>query len=93
MIFLASLPQGGHSPNYNGLAKSTLKNLATLQEEYYVQHETYATDLDDLVKIAPLDENVEIKILRADKEGWAATGSHVKSDEVFTYISGSGIKP
>lgn len=94
MIILLGLPSG-HPPNYNGMARSALKNLATIQEEYYIQNDAYALDLEQLSTIMPLgdvlDKNVEITILRADKENWAATASHKKSKEVFTYTSEQGI--
>lgn len=90
MIFMLGTP-GGHPPPYNAIAKSALKNLATLQEVYYVENETYTKDLNELSKTMSIDENIKITILSADKERWAATASHVKSKDVFTYTSEQGL--
>jgi prepilin-type N-terminal cleavage/methylation domain-containing protein len=75
-------------------AKSTLKNLATAQEDYYVQNETYAHALTGAGSVEDSgyesDPNVLVTMQAADADSWSAIASHNNSTNTFTYSSGEG---
>lgn len=70
-------------------AQSALKNLATAQEDYYVQNETYAQALGSLSTYTP-DTNVSLNLTSGDATSWAATASHKSSTNTFTWRSANG---
>ena len=73
-------------------AASALKNLANVQEDYFVQHDTYSADLSVLVGEYGNfhDENVTIVILAADSDSWSATATFLPSGRTYTYTSSEG---
>lgn len=54
--------------------KSDLKNLASLQEEFYYDNESYSTDLNAL-GFSPTN-GVTLTVAQADGGGWSATATH-----------------
>ena len=74
-------------------AKSTLKNLATAQEDYYVQHEIYSGVLANLEASSgfKVDPNVTVSAPGGTlTESWSATAFHTSSTNTFTYSSSEG---
>jgi prepilin-type N-terminal cleavage/methylation domain-containing protein len=72
-------------------AKSTLKNMATAQEDYYVQYETYTNVPGNLASSGYTpDPNVTVTPQAADADSWSAIASHNNSTNTFTYSSGQG---
>lgn len=61
--------------SYIAAVTSDLKNLATLQEIYQSNNQTYAADTTDL-KDYHGSEGVVLTITEATLTGWAATGYH-----------------
>ena len=70
-------------------AKSALKNLATAQEDYYAQNDTYATGLAQITGFTP-ETTLTVTILHADNDNWSGTASHHSSTNDFSYDSGAG---
>ena len=70
-------------------AKSALKNMATAQENYYVQENTY-TNQRALLTGWTVEPVVTVTILAADATSWSATAQHTSSTDVFTYASARG---
>jgi type IV pilus assembly protein PilA len=54
--------------------RSDLKNLASMQEEYYYDNETYSVDLN-LLRFGATN-GVVVVVAQADGGGWAATATH-----------------
>ena len=76
-------PPGG----YNAAARADLRNAATAQEAYWVDHEAYTGSIEKL--IGPeygLDpyEGVTIRIISADKNHYQMEAFHEKGD--FRYV-------
>jgi prepilin-type N-terminal cleavage/methylation domain-containing protein len=59
---------------YAGTLKSDLKNLASMQEDYFYYNESYANSTS-LLSFAGTD-GVTITIMEADGRGWSATSTH-----------------
>lgn len=57
--------------------KSDLRSLATAQEAYFYEHNTYATDRDDLN--LDTSQGVVLTIVSATAAGWGATVTHPQS--------------
>jgi prepilin-type N-terminal cleavage/methylation domain-containing protein len=72
-------------------AKSTLKNMATAQEDYYVQFETYTNAPANLaVSGYEADANVTVTPQAAGAQSWSAIANHINSTNTFTYSSSEG---
>jgi type IV pilus assembly protein PilA len=66
--------KGTKGKSYTAAMKSDLRNLATAQESYFYDHNTYASDLSALpVSNTP---NVNLTIVEGSLNGWAATATH-----------------
>ncbi|MCA0375839.1 MAG: prepilin-type N-terminal cleavage/methylation domain-containing protein [Gemmatimonadetes bacterium] len=59
---------------YASSIKSDIKNLASMQESYFYDNETYSTTLAGL-NVTPTN-GVTITIVEADGRGWSATATH-----------------
>ena len=59
---------------YAGALKSDLKNVASMQEDYFYYNETYASSVGALSFTST--EGVTITIAEADGRGWSATSTH-----------------
>jgi len=70
-------------------AKSALKNLATAQENYYAENNTYTATRGNLTGWT-VEPEVVVSITGANTTAWSATASHTSSDNTFTYNSASG---
>ena len=70
-------------------AKSALKNLATAQENYYVQNNIYTAARANLTGWT-VEPEVTVTILAADATSWSATAKHMSSVDTFTYLSARG---
>jgi len=64
------------TPSHASAMKSGLRNLATAQEEYLVDHGTYADDIAALEFFVGQRPLVKIAILAGDAESWAARATH-----------------
>jgi type IV pilus assembly protein PilA len=72
-------------------AKSALKNLATAQENYYVQNNRYTMTRALLVAAGwTVEPVVSVSIDAADTTSWSAHAQHTSSDNIFTYRSAAG---
>ncbi len=61
---------------YMAAMKTDLRNLATAQEGYFADNQTYSTDLSSAgVNFTP-STNVTITVNPATAKGWAATSKH-----------------
>ncbi|MBW2064737.1 MAG: prepilin-type N-terminal cleavage/methylation domain-containing protein [Deltaproteobacteria bacterium] len=77
--------------SYNSAAQSDLRNAATAQEAYYVDHQTYADTLDDILGSTYglfTSENVTIS-LDADTSRYTMTAYHSRGDKIYT-LTGPG---
>ena len=74
----------------NTTARAALKRLAAAQEAYYVDHQVYSGNLDELSPYFKAKKHIQINILRSDGQSWAATAYHTKSPTGFTFDSGHG---
>lgn len=59
---------------YTGALKSDLKNVASMQEDYFYYNETYASTLGALSFSST--NGVTISIAEADGRGWSGTSTH-----------------
>ena len=62
---------------YAAALKSDLKNVASMQEDYFYYNETYASSVGALSFTST--EGVTINIAEADGRGWSATSTHPAS--------------
>ena len=69
-------------------AKSALKNLATAQENYYAEYDTYAAGYA-AAGFTP-EASVTLSVVAAGTSSWSATASHNSSTNTFTYSSSQG---
>ena len=74
----------------NTAARAALKRLATAQEAYYADHQTYCNSLDELKASLNTKKQIHIDILWADEQAWAATAYHSLSPLGFTFDSRNG---
>ncbi len=87
--------KSGWQPEYSQrifdtAAKSALKNLATAEENYYEENNTYTPDLSDLAASYQEDPAIRVYILSADNRKWKAVARHVGSRKDFVYDSNNG---
>jgi len=68
-------------------AKSALKNLATAQENYYAEHNTYTDAIGDLT-FEP-EDTITVS-LSATTNAWSAEAAHTSSDNTWFYDSEAG---
>jgi prepilin-type N-terminal cleavage/methylation domain-containing protein len=59
---------------YGATIKTDLRNLATAEESYYYDNNTYSTDLSALR--VQLSSGVGVTVNAATSGGWSATGTH-----------------
>ena len=70
-------------------AKSALKNLATAQENYYAEYNTYTAARGNLTGWT-VEGTVTVAITAGTTTYWIGTASHNSSDNTFTYNSSAG---
>ena len=66
--------QNTKGKGYAATIKSDIRNLTSMQEDYFYFNETYASTLNQL-SFAGTD-GVTITIVEADGRGWSATATH-----------------
>lgn len=66
--------QNTKGKTYAAALKSDLKNVASMQEDYFYHNETYASSVEALSFAST--EGVTIDIAEADGRGWSATSTH-----------------
>ncbi len=66
--------QNTKGKTYAAALKSDLKNVASMQEDYFYHNETYASSVGALSFTST--EGVTIDIAEADGRGWSATSTH-----------------
>jgi type IV pilus assembly protein PilA len=66
--------QNTKGKTYAAALKSDLKNVASMQEDYFYHNETYASSVEALSFAST--EGVTIHIAEADGRGWSATSTH-----------------
>jgi len=71
---------------YNSAAVSDLKNAATAQEAYFVDHQTYTTSLPNLVT----STGVTLTVTAANITGYTMTSQHNAGDKKYTLIGPGG---
>lgn len=73
-------------------AKSALKNLATAQEDYYVQHNIYGNRTDVATGGWTVESTISLSAIAGagSPTSWSATAQHTSSTNVFIYDSASG---
>ena len=78
--------------SFNAAAQADLRNAATAQEAYFVDHQTYTSVEDDLTGDKYglyLSEDVSFDIVSASDETYVMKAWHTKSDDSFI-IRGPG---
>ena len=82
--------KGENAPR-RGRVKSALKNLATAQEHYYVDHGKYSVNQSDFQKYGwVIEPDITINIITANTSSWSATARHEPSGVEFSYSSSEG---
>lgn len=76
---------------YVASMKSDLRNLATAEEAYDYQNDSYTTDLSQL-KFTP-SQNVTITISAATGAGWSATATNPMAEPGTCAIFVGGVSP
>ena len=71
-------------------AKSALKNLATAQENYYAEYNTYASAIASLTAWFQPESTITVNLIAGTTTSWSATASHNSSSNTFTYTSAAG---
>lgn len=71
--------------------QSDLKNLSTMQENYYVLHNGYGTD-PNAIGFNP-SANITIDILEGTKQGWSAKATHPAGSCVVFYGQAAPVAP
>ena len=71
-------------------AKSALKNLATAQENYYAEYNTYSSTLAALSTWFTPETTISIGFGGGNATAWSATAKHNSSANTFTYDSSAG---
>jgi len=75
---------------YDSRSQQDLRNLATAQELYRAEHETYAAQIEDLTSFAASD-GVVVAIESADRTAFRASASHPSGRH--RYFWNSAAKP
>jgi prepilin-type N-terminal cleavage/methylation domain-containing protein len=75
---------------FDARAKSDLRNLATAEEAYFVDNETYTTTTADLPAFDGASDGVTLTVTSADTEAFEATSSHSLGTTTFNWDSGNG---
>ena len=72
-------------------AKSALKNVATAQEDYYQQNDTYTSAIADLAGSFSPEPSVNLTLAGTNlTTSWSATAFHTASSNTWTYSSSEG---
>lgn len=71
--------------------QSDLKNLSTMQEDYYVLHNMYAADITKVGFSA--SANVTIDILEGSSQGWSAKATHAAGSCSVYYGQAAPVAP
>lgn len=71
-------------------AKAVLENIAMAQEQYFVENNRYADNLDDLSQNYVPDPNVNVEIEYGDEQGWRGRAHHMEGGKEFVYDSAEG---
>ena len=79
-----------HPPQYDSYARAALAALAAAQEEYFAEHETYASDAATLPDRPLPPRGVSLTIIVADRDIWVGAAKHEQGRAVFIYDSHSG---
>ena len=86
MFLLMVSGPGGHTRSDNAVARSALKNLATAQEGFYADHETYTDNLELFHPPYKMAELLDLKILLAGPEHWVGIAKY-KDSKTWIYSS------
>ena len=89
-----AIPQAGTVKEraFIGTMKYDLRNLATAEEAYFTEHQTYAASTAALSDLFRPSRNVTVTIGDADNEAWEATATHSNTDTECS-IQFSGADP
>ena len=78
--------------SYNSAANADLRNAATAQEAYFVDFQSYATDVDNLTGSSYglfLSENVSLTVVGGGASGYTMQSYHSTGDKTWT-VAGPG---
>lgn len=77
--------------SYNAAAQADLRNAATAQEGYFIDHQAFTNSLEDLVGTYGLyvSQGVTVQILEGNENGYNMRSLHEKGDNVYE-ITGPG---
>jgi prepilin-type N-terminal cleavage/methylation domain-containing protein len=78
--------------SYNSAANADLRNAATAQEAYFVDFQSYATDVDNLTGSSYglfLSENVSLSVTGGGASGYTMQSYHSTGDKTWT-VAGPG---
>lgn len=77
--------------SYNSAAQSDVRNIATAQEAYYVDHSRYTNNVDDLEGSSyGYEQSGNVSVASAgDATGYVITGAHTSGDKTYS-LSGPG---
>ena len=73
------------------MLQSDLKNLSTMQENFYVLQNSYASDISSIGFVA--SDNVTIEIVEGSSQGWSARASHPAGTCVVFYGQAAPVAP
>ena len=90
--WLITIDPEGEPPEwaYYAAAESTLKNLATAQEDYYSEAGDYTCDVQDLRDNFKPDSDVDLRLLRCSGDSWLAAATPDRYAAIFVYDASRG---
>lgn len=79
-----------YSRLFDYFVKTALNNLALAQDGFFRQHRAYAKSIDQLKGVYDAPDQINIKIIKADRNGWRALAGYAASSRTFMYDSATG---
>ena len=79
--------------SYNSAAQSDLKNAATAQEAYYIDYNTYATNVNELTGTSGgfyQTADVDIQVNNANTNAYNMTSNHTSGNITYNMIGPGG---
>ena len=87
-----AIPQMGSTRerSYRATMKHDLKNLATAEEAYFTDHQTYAPSISQLMSGFRLSQHVAVVIDSSTATGWGATATHALTSSTCSIVVSQG---
>jgi hypothetical protein len=95
LLALFTAVTAGRTPDYrvrayDSLARSDLKKLILVQEQYHEKHGRYAADLASLSESFTPGEDIQVRIRSADDRQWTGIVWHLRSKNLIEYHPDQG---